>query len=115
MSFIELRIPGSEVANLHENIDDILSHQRTPTVDEGDTLQVRYNVDFSVDCTNLVEKLRSLVKIVKNPAVITKYEVDQSSFADLKECMVLLDFIRQSCQCDKVENLITRVNIFDKK
>jgi hypothetical protein len=113
MSFIDLKIPGSEINQLHEEIDCILNG-KTPSVAEGDTLQLRYNIDFP-QFDALSDKLRSVVKIVENPAVLAKYEVNQNALAELKECLILLDFIHQRCQCDGVENLIARISIFDEK
>jgi hypothetical protein len=113
MSFIECKIPGSEIYALHEDINCVLNG-RTPSVAETDTLQLKYNIEFP-QFDGLADKLRSLTKIIENPAVVAKYEVDQSSLAELKECLVLLDFIHQRCQCDSIENLIARISIFDEK
>jgi len=113
MSFIEVKIPGSEVYVLCEEIDCILDG-RTPSVSESDNLQLKYNIEIP-QLNGLADKLRSLAKIVENPAVETKYEVNQSEILELKECLCLLDFIHQRCQCDGIENLIARVKLYNEE
>lgn len=113
MSFIELKIPGSEIPKLQEEVDCILNY-KTPSVSDGDTLQLKYTIDFP-KFDNLADKLRALAKIAENDSITVAFNVDRDALAELKECLILLDCIHQKCQNELFDTLIARISIFDEK
>jgi len=111
MSLINLQIPGEETKLLQEELDVILNG-KSPTISDGDTLNLNYKVDFpSFD--NLADRLRALAKICENDSVIISYNVDVFALSELRECLALLDFVQQKSQQHAFDDLITRVNIFN--
>lgn len=113
MSYIECKIPGSVILELQEEIDCVLNY-KTPSVSEGDTLQIKYSIELP-DLNGLVDKLQCLKRIMENEAVSVNFNVDNAALAELKECLVLLDCIHERCQNDRLDTLIARISIFDEK
>lgn len=112
-SHIDCKIPGNVILELQEEIDCILNY-KTPSVSEGDTLQLKYNIELP-DLNGLVDKLQCLRKIAENDAVSVKFNVDNAALAELKECLILLDCIHQRCQSERFDNLLARISICEKE
>lgn len=106
MSVINLKIPGHKVSKLQEEIDCILDY-KSPTLFEGDTLDLKYTVAVDLIAPNLVDKLRSIKTIVETDSVNVNLQLDSVNLQSMRECLDLLDSIAYIHRRNKQESATT--------
>lgn len=113
MSFINLKIPGAKVAKLQEEIDCILDY-KSPTLSEGDTLNLKFTVGMLQFDPNFVDKLRSIKSIVETDSVDVDLQLDSVNLQSMRECLDLLDSIVFVHRRNRQENITASLTISDQ-